>query len=747
MSTMSDVITAVHKKMEEDKKHKMFKNDPRLNVIPKDVFEERMEKVFHLLWETLSKSFGPYGAPTIICNYPHKHVTKDGFTIMKNLSMDASETLVDQSIADLVSDICGRLNYTVGDGTTTAIIATNSIYKAYQKYKKALDNLFVLPRDVIKFYDGIKRKLKLEFMDKVKPINSSDKDELASNIENVVYISSNGDTDITERITDFYKELGNPAISSTLSPDGITRSININGYSFELMLLDQIYINNDAKTMELREADVIIFSVKVTKAIYDNILKPLNFESFSRGRHLIVCAPNYDETTLLQTIRQELKAEYKSKGDVNMVLTSFRSFREDQRKLLSDFAVLMDTDILDRPLVSNILDKLSAGMQIFQVFNIDDRKINGVTCRAVANDLSKSSSYIYGVDEDSVRKHDMKPINEFEGLELLANAIRLGYTGECSLGLHKSLFSHLYYNDSLYNAQLAYAKNELDEVEKKYQRLGTFNIEVSQAQKRYHALTLKTGIIEVGASSELAQGLLKDAVDDAIKAAESAFNNGVVLGCNVTLLRIIYDILGRLSQKEDKPEKKINEILLNILFKGFIDVYKTVLTNAFEDKDFYLKDFVIPYSLNSNVTPHITVGEYDDKYFFNLDGLFKLIDKTIFENGYNRMQAQKIFDDPEILCKALQLYFKEMINERSTLSNESDKKVIMKLEDYRIGFFDMVIYYSILSESVFDITKLSYSDDIINSAQTDIEILNATVDLMSLLITGNQMLVTQKHNF
>ena len=50
--------------------------------------------------------------------------------------------------------------------------------------------------------------------------------------------------------------------------------------------------------------------------------------------------------------------------------------------------------------------------------------------------------------------------------------------------------------------------------------MGTFNIEVSQAQERLYALRLKMGVIEVGADSELSQKLIKDAVDDAIKACK-----------------------------------------------------------------------------------------------------------------------------------------------------------------------------------------------------------------------------------
>ena len=135
-----------------------FSKDPQINVISKEEFEVRVEKVFNLLWKTLSKSFGPYGAPTLIYNYPYSHATKDGFTIMKNLSMNASETILDQAIADMAADICGRLNYTVGDGTTSAVIATNSIYQSYRKMKSNLHGrIRMIPRNVIRFYEDIKK--------------------------------------------------------------------------------------------------------------------------------------------------------------------------------------------------------------------------------------------------------------------------------------------------------------------------------------------------------------------------------------------------------------------------------------------------------------------------------------------------------------------------------------------------------------------------------------------------------------
>ena len=232
-----------------DDRGRLFKKDPAINVISKEEFEIRVEKVFHLLWKTLAKSFGPYGAPTLIYNYPWRHATKDGYTIMKNLSMDASETKVDQCIADMAGDICGRLNYSVGDGTTSAIIATNSIYQNYRLQKDKLNGGFVLPRAVMQKYESIKDRAIRALQKKVKQIRTEDMEELRKNIYDVVYISSNGDDTITNYIADLYKELGAPSITCSLAPDGITKKKLINGYKYDLSLNDRLYINSDDQTM------------------------------------------------------------------------------------------------------------------------------------------------------------------------------------------------------------------------------------------------------------------------------------------------------------------------------------------------------------------------------------------------------------------------------------------------------------------------------------------------------------------
>ena len=687
-----------------------FKKDPKVNIISKEEFEERIQKVFHLLWKTLSKSFGPYGAPTLIYNYPYSHVTKDGYTIMKNLSMDASETLVDQAIADMAADICGRLNYSVGDGTTSAVIATNSIYQNYLKERNNLKSANVLPRDILQKYSSIKDSIIKDLNKKSRVIRSEDPNILYKNIYDVVYVSSNGDTEMTEYISSLYKELGCPAISCVLAPDGVTKKKLINGYKFDMTLTDKLYINSDDNTMKLSEADIVIYDSKVNRETYEKILVPLNNNCRLRGRHLIVAAPSYDEIALRQVISRDLNNEYSKNKDVNMVLTTYKAISAHTRRLIADFAVLTNTIIIDRPLDRLIKEELENGRQIWEIFNIDDREdIPNIKSMALPSQDGKTyldNNVLLFNNGDKIPDNYIKP-------NMIENPIRLGYVKDASLGLKSSVFAEFFYDKNKFDVIYQDAKDVLVETEKKYQKLGTFNFEVSQAQERFYSLNLKMGIIEVGADSELSQKLLKDAVDDAIKAAASAYTHGVVNGCNVDLISIIHE-----HMNEDMDD--VTFTLYNILYGGFRDVYKTVLSNAFDNFEIEFEDF----------------DEYP-KFLYEKTGIIRDI-FTDYDKLNDLIKEQTWMMSEEV----------EQLNEEVPEGNVIDNAQEEQIKNtFTTSLHDLIIDYSIKYRVVYDVSTKCFTDTVINSTQTDEEILKATIDLISLLITGNQMVVTQKHNF
>lgn len=650
----------------------MFETEPHINIIDKERFNDRVNTVFSILYQSLVKSFGPGGAGTFVSIYPKYYNTKDGFTIMKNIAFDKK---LDQVICDMVMDICSRLNFTVGDGTTTAVIATKSIYESYLNSKDTFEKMNLLPRDIMARLDSLKDQILNRIDQKAIPIRSYDPEVLAYNIRKVVWVSSNGNEEITNMISDLYKELLYPAISVTLAKDGKMKTKIVSGYNMDISLTDKLYINNDDNTMVLNGANVIIFDHKVTKSTYTNILRPLNRESALRGKHLICIAPYYDEVALQGVIRTDLLAEYNKKKDANLVLTVCKN-RGSEKIRLEDLALLLNTQIITTHGELELVTAMeTTGTEILSLFDLDNREIEGLPVA-------------YAVDSEHLRLENYHKDNEKKPFSYNpdGNTIRVGYADDIIVGLNESTFSGFYYDEEEYKKRLNIARAELEEIQRKVESNGTFSFDLVTKQDRLYALGLKTGAIEVGASSEISQSYIKDMVDDAVKAAASAYNNGVVLGCNVTMSSILQDMV---SNTEDELDKTLLEILLN----GFKSVYKSVINNVFED---------IP------ILPNDVIVEDTDEFR-----------EKVFNSVLNTLRK----NTP---CTNIKFDFEDF------------KKVSTDCTSIHDVLTDM----SIANEVVVDLGNHGeFSKLIINSSETDKEILKAVVDLLSLLITGNQMVI------
>lgn len=650
----------------------MFETEPHINIIDKERFNDRVNTVFSILYQSLVKSFGPGGAGTFVSIYPKYYNTKDGFTIMKNIAFDKK---LDQVICDMVMDICSRLNFTVGDGTTTAVIATKSIYESYLNSKDTFEKMNLLPRDIMARLDSLKDQILNRIDQKAIPIRSYDPEVLAYNIRKVVWVSSNGNEEITNMISDLYKELLYPAISVTLAKDGKMKTKIVSGYNMDISLTDKLYINNDDNTMVLNGANVIIFDHKVTKSTYTNILRPLNRESALRGKHLICIAPYYDEVALQGVIRTDLLAEYNKKKDANLVLTVCKN-RGSEKIRLEDLALLLNTQIITTHGELELVTAMeTTGTEILSLFDLDNREIEGLPVA-------------YAVDSEHLCLENYHKDNKKKPFSYNpdGNTIRVGYADDIIVGLNESTFSGFYYDEEEYKKRLNIARAELEEIQRKVESNGTFSFDLVTKQDRLYALGLKTGAIEVGASSEISQSYIKDMVDDAVKAAASAYNNGVVLGCNVTMSSILQDMV---SHTEDELDKTLLEILLN----GFKSVYKSVINNVFED---------IP------ILPNDVIVEDTDEFR-----------EKVFNSVLNTLRK----NTP---CTNIKFDFEDF------------KKVSTDCTSIHDVLTDM----SIANEVVVDLGNHGeFSKLIINSSETDKEILKAVVDLLSLLITGNQMVI------
>ena len=623
----------------------------RINVMDQENFQERVQNVFARIANTLEKSFGPYGSNTFISRYPDLYTTKDGFNIMKSIEFDDH---VDGIIKNMIFGICARLNDAVGDGTTTATVATSKIYEAYiTEFRNQLADINASPRELLKKFQEVKEEIIHHLESVATPIDfEKDPESAAKMIRSVVSIASNNDSTLTDLISQAYQESNGAATIDVVELESGTTNIKrIEGYHAKVVLMDGMYINNDNRTMKDSEANVIILDHKFDLNFYRMVLKPLAEKCRTMNRHLIVVAPFYDEVMMQNTIAYELKTEFRaSKKPPVMVLTQCAFSTGFDRKRLADLAMLLGTEVIGSELAKQL-------------------------CKEMETDMGNLTS-IFSFN------------GEYRG-EDNSDVVSLGVSHKYELGPSGSVFSSIDVDKDIYKVYVDEAKSDYTRICEKNRGLGTSTMESFEALKRYNALLMNAYRLEIGGQSKIVQRYNHDVADDAVQAAKSAVENGVILGCNIDTIRFLAEQIDRHGDPQNRSEE-LELFVYRMLYSGFIKVVDTILDNANLDdiipsREYYDENSV--FSLDRN--KKITVGkEFFDKFGIETPDDVKDVGPLAFGCASNIIEE-----------------------------------------------------FCIQNRLVFDPVEKRFTKDIINSARTDIEILTAAIDLVSLLISGNQMVV------
>ena len=464
--------------------------------------------------------------------------------------------------------------------------------------------------------------------------------------------------------------------------------------------MDRLYINNDNETLSADNCDIIIFDHKVNLDEYRYILRPVSMQSEQCGRKLICLAPMYDDVMMQNEVIPDMNKVYKVKKDLPLVLMGYKNTSEYYKKRIADLAMLTGTRLISlefaRTLVRDYLAFAEAASQNMEsakepkkwCFNLMLRNIPGINIAVSDGKGGTTIVTATGTETGDILTY---PLTE--------NALDVGFVGHVELGLTTSIYNDFYYDKDIYNACIEEAEKELNDAIEKFKKLGSFNVAVAQCQNRLNSLKLRMGTIEVGASSEFSQTYLKDAVDDAVKAAESAYNNGIVLGCHITLLGCLEHI--KTSEVtnfhiDKRRTVKAYKFLIEILIDGFRSVFRTVLENRSSEVFAYKIPNVIDYEI---------------------DVMKQLQTITGFENLFNECDIEKV---------------RSILRCHIKIGENREYDVNELLIDLAIGL-----------QNTLDLGKEMYNTEVINSTATDKEILTATIDLISLLITGNQLVISR----
>ena len=327
-----------------------YSNATQSNIIPKESFEELVKEVFTTISDTLSKSLGPLGSSSLIIDGNFTSASKDGFTIFKNMRFrNKYKTMV----YNLIKAPCVKLNNTVGDATTTAIVLTDILFNAYMKEKSSLELLYRLPRTFTQMWDRIIG----EIIEEVISYGTLIEDN--QSIYDVAYIASNGNVEISRNIADIYAESKAPIIKLKNSPTNKSYIKSIKGFEFPANLIDEAYCKNEDLSTEETDVKVLIFNYKIDNDTFTNLIKVINEIYRPTGEKILILAPSYDELLGRTVLKTYMNNEYRSLGQLNLILSQY-AYGSLAPHQIDDLAVITGCEPITIDLYKTIADELQA---------------------------------------------------------------------------------------------------------------------------------------------------------------------------------------------------------------------------------------------------------------------------------------------------------------------------------------------------------------------------------------------------
>src|SRR5471030_1845297 len=273
------------------------------------------------LAKTVKATLGPSGRNVILDKkFGSPTITKDGVTVAKEIEL---EDPYENMGAQLVREVASKTSDIAGDGTTTATVLAESIYKEGLRNVTAGANPTSLQRGINKAVEAVVAEL-AKISKKV-----SDRNEIAQ----VATVSANWDTTIGEIIADAMDKVGKDGTITVEEAKSIETTLEVvEGMQFDKGYLSP-YFTTNAEAMEavLEDAYIILFEKKISNL---KDMLPLLQTVAKSGKPLLVIAEEVEGEALAALVVNKIR------GTLNVCAVKAPGFGDRRKAMLEDIAVL-----------------------------------------------------------------------------------------------------------------------------------------------------------------------------------------------------------------------------------------------------------------------------------------------------------------------------------------------------------------------------------------------------------------------
>jgi chaperonin GroEL len=274
-----------------------------------------------LLSKAVKVTLGPKGRNVVIDKkFGSPTVTKDGVTVAKEIELaDSYENIG----AQLVKEVASKTNDAAGDGTTTATVLAEAVYKEGLKHVTAGANPIYLKRGIDKAVEAAVAEL----------AKSSKKVNDREEIRQVATVSANWDSTIGEIIADAMDKVGKDGTITVEEAKSIETTLDVvEGMQFDKGYLSPYFATNmEAQEAILEDAYVLIHEKKISNL---QEFLPLLQTVAKSGKPLLVIAEEVEGEALAALVVNKIR------GTLNVCAVKAPGFGDRRKAMLEDLAVL-----------------------------------------------------------------------------------------------------------------------------------------------------------------------------------------------------------------------------------------------------------------------------------------------------------------------------------------------------------------------------------------------------------------------
>jgi len=353
----------------------------------------KLKKGVDALAEAVKVTLGPKGRNVVIDKkFGSPTITKDGVTVAKEIELaDPIENMG----AQMVKEVATKTSDLAGDGTTTATVLAQAIYREGLKNVTAGANPMELKKGIEKAVEAVVEELK----------RISTKTTGRKEIAQVGAISANNDKEIGELIADAMEKVGKDGVITVEEARGLETTLEtVEGMQFDRGYLSPYFITDPEKMEAVLETPYILIHDKKISAMKD--LLPVLEKAAQSGKPLLIIAEDVEGEALATLVVNKLR------GTIKVSAVKAPGFGDRRKEMLNDIAVLTGGKVISEELGFKLENTVLADLGQAKRVVVDKDNTTVVDGKGKADSIKGRIAEIKVAIDKSTSDYDREKLQE-----------------------------------------------------------------------------------------------------------------------------------------------------------------------------------------------------------------------------------------------------------------------------------------------------------------------------------------------